>query len=161
MIRIGDKAPGFQLVDSDRQPVSLADYRGRTLVLLFFPFAYSSTCTKELCLTRDEFQEYDDLKAEILAVSVDSHHSLRQFKADYDLNFRLASDFNKEAIEAYDVKYETFGLGLKGVAKRSAFVIDAEGIVRYAEVLENASDMPDFDKLKAVLSELQPEPNPQ
>lgn len=154
MLKPGDKAPDFKLVDLDKQPVTLADYRGKKLVLLFFPFAFSSTCTKELCMTRDALGSYNELGADVLAVSVDSHHSLRQFKEHHNLNFRLASDFNKQAISAYDVRYETFGPYHSGVAKRSAFVIDRAGVLRHSEVLENADDIPDFDKVKEALKQL-------
>jgi len=154
MLKPGQPAPDFNLVDTDKQTVTLADYKGKNLMLLFFPFAWTGTCTKEVCLMRDDVSVYTNLNSEILAVSVDSPHALRRFKEDYNLNYRVASDFNKEAIEAYGARYDSFSLGMRGVAKRSAFVIDKEGIIRYAEVLENASDLPDFEKVKEVLQSL-------
>lgn len=151
MLKPGDKAPDFSLIGTEKQPVALADYKGRNLVLLFFPFAYSSTCTKELCMTRDDLTSYNDLGAEVLAVSVDSHHAQKQFQQDNQLNFKLASDFNKEAIHAYGVASERFGPGYKGVAKRSVFVIDSKGVIRHTEVLEDPGNIPDFEKVKAAL----------
>jgi peroxiredoxin len=152
MITTGTKAPEFTLPNTELNLVSLSDYKGKNVVLLFFPLAYTSVCTDELCKMRDEIQDYNNLNAAVLGVSVDSPYTLKQFKNDNNLNFDLLSDFNKVASPAYGSMYEVFGKGLKGVSKRSAFVIDSEGIVKYAEVLENAGEMPDFDKIKASLA---------
>ena len=121
-------------------------------MLLFFPLAFTSTCTKELCDIRDNIGQYNNLDAEVLAISVDSLHTLAKFKEEQRLNFTLLSDFNKEISRAYDSVYELFGYNMKGVSKRSAFVIDREGRVQYAEVLENAGDVPDFNAVRATLS---------
>lgn len=154
-IQIGQKAPDFTLYNTDKQKVTLSGLQGKNVLLLFFPFAFTGTCTKELCATRDNLTIYNDLDAEVFGISVDSPHALKRFKEDLDLNFQLISDFNKEVSTAYDTIYSVFGMELKGVSKRSAFVIDKEGIVRYAEVLENASEIPDFDKIQACLKGLQ------
>lgn len=153
-ILIGQKAPSFKMIDTDRQEATLEQYAGKNLVLLFFPFAFTGTCTKELCMMRDSITEYNNLNADVLAVSVDSYYSLRKYKEEQQLNFRLSSDFNKTVSKDYDTLYEIFGLGFHGVSKRSAFVIDKNGIVRHAEVLENSGEIPDFEKVKQVLSEL-------
>lgn len=153
-LRPGDKAPDFHLYDSDKQEIRLSELRGQNVVLLFFPLAFTSTCTAELCSVRDDIAFYQDLNARVIAISVDTPHTLDRFKKDQNLNMTLASDFNKEASAAYGSQYETFVLGMKGVAKRSAFVIDKEGIVRYAEVLEKAGDLPDLEKVKTTLKEL-------
>lgn len=153
-IEIGQKAPDFSLYDSDRQKVTLTDYRGKNVVLLFFPFAFSSGCTAELCSVRDNIGLYQKLNAQVLGISVDSHYTLARYKQDQNLNFPLLSDFNKEVSAAYGALYEKFGLDMKGVAKRSAFIIDKEGTVRFVEVLENASETPDFNQIQAALSAL-------
>jgi peroxiredoxin len=155
-IQIGQSAPDFKLVSSDKEEVSLANYQGKNLLLLFFPMAFTGVCTKELCSTRDDIAVYENADAEVLAVSVDSPFTLDKFKADNNLNFTLASDFNKDAAKAYDSLYGDgeFVLGLNGVAKRSAFVIDKEGKVRYAEVLESAGDLPDFKAIQETLASL-------
>lgn len=150
----GDKAPLFSLYNSDKNEVKLEELRGKNVVLLFFPFAFTGVCTKELCSVRDDIANYQNMNAEVLAISVDSAYSLNRFKEDLNLNMQLVSDFNKEASTAYGSIYETFGMGYKGVSKRSAFVIDAEGIIRYAEVLENAGEIPDLEKVKEVLAGL-------
>ncbi len=150
----GQKAPDFTLYDSEKNIVTLTDLRGKNIVLLFFPFAFTSVCTKELCSVRDNIGDYGKLNAEVFGISVDSHYTLARYKQDQHLNFSLLSDFNKEVSSAYGSLYEMFGLNMKGVSKRSAFVIDKEGIVQYAEVLENASETPNFDNIKASLSSL-------
>ncbi|PSL33061.1 redoxin domain-containing protein [Chitinophaga ginsengisoli] len=154
-ITVGAKAPAFSLVSTDKQTVSLEDFKGQNLVILFFPMAFTSVCTAELCSMRDNIATYNGLNAAIVGISVDSPFTLNKFKADQQLNFPLLSDFNKEASQAYGAFYETFALGLKGVSKRAAFVVDKEGIIRYAEVLENASEQPDFEAVKSALSNLQ------
>lgn len=154
MLKIGDKAPAFKLVNTDKQEVSLETIKGKNVVLLFFPFAFTGVCTAELCGVRDDISNYSKLDAEVLAISVDSPFTLIKFKELEKYPFHLLSDFNKEAIKAYDCMYETFALGTKGVAKRSAFVIDKEGVIQYAEVLEAASDVPNLIKVKEVLATL-------
>jgi len=121
---------------------------------LFYPAAFTSTCTKELCQTRDELSFYNDLDATVFGISVDMPFTLAKFKEMNNYNFVLLSDFNKEASIAYDAIYELWIHGLKGVSKRASFVIDKQGILRYAEVLENASDYPNFEALKDVLGKL-------
>jgi peroxiredoxin len=154
-LRIGDKAPDFSLYSSEKELIHLHDFRGRNVVLLFFPLAFTSTCTKELCSTRDDLAIYNELNAEILAISTDTPQSLARYKTDNEFNFKLLSDFNKEVIRAYDVIYEEYSLGMKGVAKRAVFVIDAEGIIRHMEVLEIAGNMPDLPAIQKSLRLLQ------
>ena len=153
-LKTGDMAPDFTLFDTDKQAVKLSDLRGKNVVLLFFPFAFTSTCTRELCSVRDDIGNYAGLNATVFGISVDSLHSLRKYKEEQGLNFVLLSDFNKEVCGAYGSQYEVFGQNMKGVAKRSAFVIDKDGVIRYAEVLENASDIPDLAAVKNVLAGL-------
>jgi len=150
----GDKAPAFTLYNTEKAEISLADYQGKNVVLLFFPFAFTSVCTAELCEMRDNILTYSSLKAEILAVSVDSLFTLGKYKEEQNLPFHLLSDFNKEVSTAYESIYDTFAFGTKGVSKRSAFVIDADGIIQYAEVLENAGDIPNFANVKETLASL-------
>lgn len=153
-IEPGQKAPSFTLPDSDKKAVTLADQKGKNVVLLFFPAAFTGTCTKELCQTRDELSFYNGLNATVLGISVDMPFTLAKFKELNNYNFTLLSDFNKVASPAYGAMYDEWISGLKGVSKRASFVIDKEGIVRYAEVLENANDYPNFDAIKATLSKL-------
>lgn len=143
-IDVGSMAPEFSLYSSEKKKISLEGYRGKNIILLFFPLAFTRVCTKELCNVRDTMGIYNDANADVIAISVDSPQTLAKFKEDQNLNFELLSDFNKVVSEMYGCIYETFSLEMKGVSKRSAFVIDREGIVRYAEVLENAGEQPNF-----------------
>ncbi len=154
MIVKGQKAPDFNLPDTEKNIQTLSMYAGKNVLLLFYPFAFTGTCTKELCNTRDDIAYYEGLSAQVFGISVDSPFANAKFKEEQKINFPLLSDFNKEAMTAYDCKYEVFAAGTKGVAKRSAFIIDKEGIVQYAEVLENANELPNFEAIKNCLSNL-------
>lgn len=153
-IQVGQQAPDFTLRDTEKNRVTLSEQRGKNVVLLFYPLAFTSTCTRELCGVRDNLTFYNNMNAQVYGISVDSLYAQGKFKAELDLNFPLLADFNKEASIAYDTIYEQFSNDMKGVSKRSAFVIDKEGIVRYAEVLENASDVPDFNAIRKCLENL-------
>jgi peroxiredoxin len=153
-LQVGDKAPNFSLIADDKSEISLQNYKGKNVVVLFFPLAFTSVCTTELCSMRDNIAQYNDLNAQILAISVDSPFTLEKFKAEQNLNFPLLSDFNKEASAAYGAIYGDFVLNMKGVSKRSAFVVDKEGVIRYAEVLDNAGELPDFDAVQETLKSL-------
>ena len=150
-LQIGDQAPSFKLVNTDKKEVSLEDYKGKKLVILFFPLAYTGVCTTELCTIRDDIQSYNNVGADVVAISVDSFAVLGKFKEDQNLNFDLLSDFNKDVSASYGALYEEFVLGMKGVSKRSAFVIGPDGKIKYAEVLESAGDLPNFEGIKAAL----------
>lgn len=153
-ISVGQAAPDFTLFDSDKNPVTLSGLKGKNVLLLFFPQAFTSVCTKELCGVRDNISKYQSVKASVFGISVDSVFTLAKFKEEQQFNFPLLSDFNKEVAEAYDSIYKDWILNMRGVSKRSAFVIDKEGVVQYAEVLESAGDVPDFEKINAVLDSL-------
>lgn len=153
-LNIGDKAPDFTLYDSDKNEVSLNSYQGKNVLILFFPLAFTGTCTEELCHIRDEKSLYDSVQAQILAISVDSLFTLDKFKKEQNYNFPMLSDFNKEVSKAYGSLYDDFVLGMKGVSKRSAFVVDGNGDVKYAEVLESAGDLPNFEAINQVLANL-------
>jgi peroxiredoxin len=152
-VDVGTSAPDFTLMDQDRQPVTLSATRGRPVVLAFFPAAFSGTCTKELCTIRDGMARLNNVGAVVLGISVDSFFALKAFQADQRLTFPLLSDFNKEVIRRYGVFNEDM-IGLKGVAKRAVFVLDAEGIVRYREVLDDARLEPDYGKVFGALKDL-------
>lgn len=153
-MEIGHKAPSIDLYDTEKKKVSLSDYYGKNVIILFFPLAFTSVCTKELCSMRDTLSFYNNLNAEVIAISVDSLYTLSRFKAEQNLNFTLLSDFNKEASQAFDVLYDQFSYDMRGVSKRAAFVIDREGVIRYAEVCETAADLPDFNAIQAALKNL-------
>ncbi len=151
-LQIGDQAPDFTLFNTEKKEVSLSDYKGKKVVVLFFPLAFTGVCTAELCSLRDDIATYSGIGAEVLAISVDSLFTLEKFKAEQNLPFPLLADFNKEASTAYGAIYEQFVWGMKGVSKRSAFVVNADGKITYAEVLEDAGQIPNFDNVKAALA---------
>jgi len=153
-LKAGDKAPLFTLHASDTKEVSLSDYAGRNVVILFFPLAFTGTCTEELCTMRDALTEYNGMNTDVVAISVDSPFTLAKFKEVEGFNFPLLSDFNTEVSRQYGSLYDTFVFGMEGVSKRSAFVVDAEGVIRYAEVLESAGDLPNFTAVKETLATL-------
>src|SRR6266508_3787387 len=147
----GQKAPDFSLYSSDKNKLTLSELKGENILLLFFPVAFTGTCTKELCSVRDNISLYNDANARVFGISVDSVYSLAKYKEEQRLNFPLLSDFNKEVSAAYGCVYDTFSYEMKGVSKRSAFVIDKNGIIQYADVLDKASDLPDFNAIHETL----------
>lgn len=154
-IQTGQQAPDFTLFDTDKNKVSLAEQKGSNVVILFFPLAFTGVCTAELCNVRDNIATYNNTNAKVFGVSVDSLFSLGKFKAEQNLNFPLLSDFNKEAAKAFGVLYETFpAFEMQGVSKRAAFVLDKEGVVRYAEICPTPGDLPDFAAIQQTLAGL-------
>ena len=143
---VGSIAPDFTLMNQDREPVTLSQLKGKPVVLAFFPAAFSGVCQKELCTFRDSMGALNNASAQVFGISVDTFFALKAFQDQQKLNFPLLSDFNKEVIRSYGVFNEDM-IGLKGIAKRSVFVIDKDGIVRHREVLEDARNEPDYKKL--------------
>lgn len=147
----GDKVEDFSLQNTQKEFISLSDVRKNgNVLILFFPLAFSSVCTKELCTVRDNMKFYNSLNANILGISVDSLYSLREFKRANNLAFPLLSDFNKEVSRQFGVLDENY-FGMKGVSMRSAFIVNRNMIVKYAEVLEDDAHLPDFKAIQKVL----------
>ncbi len=121
-LHIGDKAPSFKLISSDKKEVNLSDFEGKTVLLLFFPFAFTGTCTKEMCMMRDDITRYQNVKAEVVGISVDSPFTLAKYKEEHQLNFLL--------------------------------LIDGTGEIKYIEILENASEIPNFAKINTVIESI-------
>lgn len=154
-IQKGEKAPAFKLFNTDKKEVSSDDFKGKNLIVHFFPLAFTGVCTTQLCTVRDSIASYKNDKADVVAISVDSLFTLGKFKAEQNLQFDLLSDFNKEASKAFGALHETFpAFGMHGVSKRAAFVIDKEGTVQYAQVLETPGDLPDFAAINETLAGL-------
>lgn len=147
---VGSVAPDFTLTNQDREPVTLSAQRGEPVVLAFFPAAFSSVCAKELCTFRDRLSTLNTAKAKVFGVSVDTFFTLKAFQADQGLTFPLLSDFNKDVIHLYGV-FNPDMIGLKGIAKRAVFVVDAKGTIRHKEVLEDARNEPNYDAVFDVL----------
>jgi len=146
----GDTAPEFKLTSTTGDPVSLQDLQDKSdgdVLLIFFPLAFSSVCTDELCTMRDNMKFYDSLDTTVAAISIDSFFTLKEFKKANNLKFPLLSDFNKEASEAYGVLYEDY-FGMKGVSKRAVFIVGNNGKIKYKEVLEDSGKLPDFKEIQ-------------
>jgi glutaredoxin-dependent peroxiredoxin len=145
-VDVGSKGPDFTLMNQDRQPVTLSQQRGKPVVLAFFPAAFSSVCQKELCTFRDSMAQLNKAQAEVFGISVDTFFALKAFQDQQHLNFQLLSDFNKQVIRDYGAFNEDM-IGLKGIAKRAVFVLDKDGVVRYREVLDDARNEPNYQKV--------------
>ncbi|MBI3819268.1 MAG: redoxin domain-containing protein [Planctomycetes bacterium] len=157
-VNVGAAAPDFKLKGfaspeaAQMEEFSLSKYKGeRNVVLLFFPLVYTPVCTTEMCSIRDTISKYNDLRAQILGVSVDNPFAQKAWAKENKLNFPLISDFNKDMSRAYGAMYEEL-IGFKGVSKRSAFVIDKKGVVQFAWVSDDAKQLPDFNAIQACLA---------
>lgn len=150
-IQTGQPAPDFTLHTDEMEPWSLSDHRGERVLLLFFPGAFTSVCTTELNSVNND-DAYEDVT--VVGISTDSPFALAEFKKAQGLGFPLLSDHDGDVSARYDAKYDGdfTPMKLSRIAKRSAFLIDEDGVVRYAEVLENAGEMPDFDAISAQLA---------
>ena len=153
-LSIGTKAPEFTLKTKNAEglhDIALSDNFGtKKTVLLFFPLAFTSVCMKEMCDVSSSLSAYSDLNAAVYGISVDSPFAQEEMAKVDGLKFPLLSDFNKDVSAAYDVLYADL-LGFKGVSKRSAFVIDEDGVIIYSESAEDPHDLPNFDAIKAAL----------
>jgi len=153
-IQIGQQAPDFTLFNTEKNKISLSDYKGKNVVILFFPLAFTGTCTTEMCHMRDHMSLYNGFNAEIIGISVDSLFVLDRFKKENNLDFTLLSDFNKTACKDYGCIYEMFSFEMQGVSKRAAFIVDKDGNIQYAEVLESAGELPNFEAIQECLAQL-------
>jgi peroxiredoxin len=156
-VQPGQPAPDFTLLDDNREPFTLSDAcEDQNVLLLFFPGAFTSVCTIEMTLVNDELDDYTADATRVVGVSTDAPAVLGEFKEKQGLGYTLVSDHNAEVCADYGAKMEkgVFLHDLHRFAKRAAFVVDTEGTVRYAEVLEDASKFPDFDAIKKMIADL-------
>lgn len=154
-VQVGSQAPSFTLVDTDKKPRSLHEFRGKKLVIAFFPGAFTGVCTKEMCALRDSMSKLNELNAQVIGISVDSPFANKGFAERNNLQFPLLSDYTRTAVKAYGVELPDFA-GLEGytVAQRSVFVLDKDGIVRYTWVAENPGIEPNYDELTKAVSSI-------
>lgn len=155
-LKVGDKAPDFTLPSftpsSELVNISLSNFKGKNIVLLFFPQAFTGVCTTEMCTMSDNFNVYKGLNAEVLGISVDGTFVQKAFAKDNNINVPLLSDFNKDVVKLYDVYLPEFAHGMKGTARRAVYVVDKDGIIRYVEVTPSPGDQVNFDGIKNALS---------
>jgi peroxiredoxin len=154
-VQVGTPAPSFTLVDTDKKPRSLDEFKGKKLVIAFFPGAFTGVCTKEMCALRDSMSKFNELDAQVVGISVDSPFANRGFSERYELKFPLLSDYTRTAVRAYGVELQNFS-GLEGytVAQRSVFVLDQDGVIRYAWVAENPGIEPNYDEITKAVSSI-------
>lgn len=153
MSLLGQPAPAFTLLDTARKPVELASFRGRKVVVAFFPAAFTGVCEKELCTFRDSFATLSGLGADVVSICVDAPFANAAFATKNSLNFPILSDYARTAVHAYGVAHDDFA-GMPGytAAKRSVFVVDATGVVTYAWVAPNPGVEPDYAAVQAALA---------
>jgi len=156
MVEIGERAPDVELVDTERKPVKISDFKGKRTVLAFYPGAFTGVCTKEMCTFRDSLSKFNSLDANVVGISVDPPFSNKAFKEQNKLNFPILSDYNRDAVRAFGVALESFA-GLRGYtsAKRSVFILDKEGVVKFKWVSDNPGIEPNYEQVLSELSKVQ------
>ena len=156
VLRVGQKVPGFSLPDTEGATRSLGEFTKRgAVVLAFFPFAFSGVCDKEMCTFRDGFSGLTSTGTQVVGVSVDSTFTLKAFAQTYDLQFPLLSDFGKGVTKRYGVLQDKWvAMGYRGVAKRSVFVIDQKGALKYRWVTDNPGNEPPYDEVMKAVAKL-------
>ncbi len=155
-LKVGAKAPEFTLFDTERKARSLSEFKGKKTVLAFYPGAFTGVCTKEVCAFRDSLSELNALNAQVVGISVDSPFANKAFAAQNNLQFPLLSDFDRQVVKNYGIELKDFA-GLKGysAAKRSVFVIDSAGVVRYSWVTDDPGVEPKYDEITKAIEALQ------
>jgi glutaredoxin-dependent peroxiredoxin len=155
-VRVGDNAPDFTLVDTDKKPHSLSEFSGKKTVLVFFPGAFTGVCTKEMCTFRDSMSRFNEVNAQIVGICVDAPFSNKAFATQNNLQFPILSDYSRSTVKAYGILLDDFA-GLKGytAAKRSVFILDKGGVIRYAWVSDNPGVEPNYDEVSKALATIQ------
>ncbi|HTY36609.1 MAG TPA: peroxiredoxin [Bacteroidota bacterium] len=155
-VRVGEKAPDFTLVDADRKPRGLGEFLGKKTVIAFFPGAFTGVCTKEMCALRDSMSRFNEMNAQVIGISVDSPFANKSFATQNNIQFPLLSDYSRSTIGAYGIVLENFaGLNGYAAAKRSVFILDKTGVVRYAWVTDNPGVEPNYDEVAKNLESIQ------
>ncbi len=146
MVYVGKRAPDVELVDTDRKPVKISDFKGKPVVLLYYPGAFTGVCTKEMCAFRDSLTSYNQLGVNVVGISVDGPFANKAFKDANALNFPLLSDYSRKAVKEYGVELDNFA-GLKGytASKRAVFILDKDQNVRFSWIGENPGIEPDYN----------------
>ncbi len=152
---VGQNAPDFSLVDTDRKSRSLAEFKGKKVILAFYPAAFTGVCTKEMCTFRDSMGDLANLDAAVLGISVDTPFANKAFAEQHKINFPLLSDYGRDVISAYNVQFPDLA-GLRGytAAKRAIFVLDKEGVIRYAWISDDPLKEPNYDEVKQAVQHL-------
>ena len=152
---LGQKAPEFTLKNTAKESISLSDYHGKTVILAFYPGAFTGVCDKEMCAFQDNMAKLNDVSATVVGISVDSPWANAEFARKYNLEFELLSDIDREVVTAYDASFTGLG-GIEGYvsANRVVIVVDKSGVIRHRWVAENPGVEPDYDAIVAVAESL-------
>jgi len=156
VLRVGQRVPDFALPDHTKKERRLSEFIQKgNVVIAFFPFAFSPTCDREMCIFRDGMSRFNALQANVVGISVDSAYTLKVYAQTYNLEYPLLSDFNKKVSRAFDVLQDPWtDMGYKGVSKRAVFVLDRKGILRYRWVTDVPGDEPPYDEVVESLRKL-------
>ena len=154
-VEVGQPAPDFTLYDTDRKQRSLSEFKGKNVVLAFFPAAFSGVCTKEMCSFRDQSDQLNSVNAQVIGISVDTPGSQKAWSDQNNLKFPLLSDFNRQVVNQYGLAFQNFG-GMEGfvAATRSVLVLDKAGVVRYKWLAPSPGTEPDYNEVRAALEKL-------
>ena len=154
-INVGQPAPDFTLHETPQQQRSLSDYRGKNVVIAFFPGAFTGVCTTEMCALRDRIDQFSSMNAEVIGITVDPPFAQAAWKAANNVEYTFLSDYNREVVNAYDVALPGLA-GMQGyvAAKRAVTIVDAEGIVRYHWVSDSPGVEPDYEEVRAAVAGL-------
>ena len=148
MSNLNEIAPDFNLKNTDKNDIALSSYKGKTVVLAFYPGAFTGVCDTEMCSLRDSMNSFNDLNATVLGISVDSPWANAEFAKKYEINFNLLSDYNRDVSKAYDMIFNGLG-GLEGYecSNRGVIIIDGEGLIQYRWVAENPGVEPNYSEI--------------
>jgi peroxiredoxin len=154
-LAVGKQAPDFTLVDTERKPRSLAEFKGKKLILAFYPAAFTGTCTKEMCAFRDSLGDLSQLAAAVVGISVDTPFANKAFAEQHKINFPLLSDYTRQVVTSYGVQFPNLA-GLTGytAAKRSVFVLDGAGVIRYMWVSDDPTKEPNYEEVKKAVQQI-------
>ncbi len=152
---VGQAAPNFTLYDTDRNPRSLSEFRGKNVVLAFFPGAFTGACTSEMCTLRDSVEEFNSMNAQVLGITVDPPFSQKAWAEHNNVNYPFLSDFNRAAVNAYDVALPNLA-GMEGyvAANRAVIIVDGEGVIQYRWVAPSPPTEPDYDEVRQAVRAL-------
>ena len=148
MSNLNEIAPDFNLKNTEKNGIALSSYKGKTVVLAFYPGAFTGVCDTEMCSLRDSMDSFNDLNATVLGISVDSPWANAEFAKKYEINFNLLSDYNRDVSKAYDMIFNGLG-GLEGYecSNRGVLIIDGEGLIQYRWVAENPGIEPNYSEI--------------
>ena len=153
MVKVGDTAPDFTLKNTSKEAITLSENRGKTVILAFYPGAFTGVCDQEMCSLQENLAKLNDCNATVLGISVDSPWANAEFSRKYNLEFELLSDLDRVVVDAYDAKFVGLG-GIEGYvsANRVVIIIDSDGTVQYRWVAENPGVEPDYEEIVSLCS---------